>query len=437
MKQKAFILVVMVAILGLPLWAGGGAQRPAPAGAAGAVNYSVTAPITIEWWHAVENQYSGTVDKTAEGFNKSQNLITVEPRYIGSWSQVNENLVTAHAAGAGVPAISTANTPLVAEYGAGGLAEVLDPYIKATNFPINDFGDGLIVATQESGRQVALPFIISAQVMYYNKDMVKSMGVQVPTNWSQMDAFLKAAHRKTGSETTLWAFIIPGWDQWYYETFYLNQGINIINPDGRTTDLDSPKAIELAQQIKDWCDAGYIYWASGTNASNIMRQNFWDSKAFSIGHTTSLYNTYVDNCNFEVGMAWYPGAATNIAEIGGQTIVIPARAEQRQKNAAWKFAEYLLSPEVNMLWAVETGYLPIRKSILESESGRQFLRDKPEFRTYIENMDQIKPRIQHPAWSELSRIWMAYMAETINENMNVPEQMRKMAAEINEVLQDQ
>jgi hypothetical protein len=31
---------------------------------------------------------------------------------------------------------------------------------------------------------------------------------------------------------------------------------------------------------------------------------------------------------------------------------------------------------------------------------------------------------------------MAYMAETIHENKNLPDQMKKMAAEINEVLED-
>jgi multiple sugar transport system substrate-binding protein len=415
-------------------------QKPPAAGGGGnsadAARYAVSEPITIEWWHALENQYAGTVEKVVKGFNESQNLVTVEARYIGSYGQLNEALVAAHAAGTGLPAISAANTPYVAEYGAGGLTEDLNPYIKATNFDIGDFGEGLVAATAYEKKQAALPFLISTQVIYYNADMARSLGVQIPAKWNDMEPFLKAASKISGGQTERWALALPGWDQWYFETFYLNNGVKIINPDGVSTDLDGAKAVEIAGKIKSWCDAGLMYWASGTNASNIMRQNFWDGKVFAVSHTSSLYNTYVANCDFEVGMAWLPGQDTKISEIGGSVILIPAKADQKTKNAGWAFMEYMVSKDINMIWAGETGYMPTRKSVLNTEEGRRFVAEKPAFKVIFDNLDEIKPRIQHGAWSQLARIWMAYMAETIHENKNLPDQMKKMAAEINEVLED-
>ena len=119
--------------------AGGSAQsEAAPAAPA---NYEVTEPITIKWWHALEDQYSGIVEQVVNDFNSSQDLITVEAEYIGSYSELNEALVAAHAAGTGLPAITVANTPYVAEYGASGLTENLDPYIEATGYDVADFGD--------------------------------------------------------------------------------------------------------------------------------------------------------------------------------------------------------------------------------------------------------------------------------------------------------
>ena len=87
-----------------------------------------------------------------------------------------------------------------------------------------------------------------------------------------------------------------------------------------------------------------------------------------------------------------------------------------------------------MVWAKETGYMPIRKSAVNSAAGKKFLEEKPEFKKILDNMDNIQPRIQHPAWAEVTRIWMANMAETINEKKNVPDMMKKMAKEINEAL---
>ena len=306
-----------------------------------ASKYEVTEPITIKWWHALEDQYSDTVQKVVDDFNNSQDLITVEAEYIGSYSKVNEALVAAHAAGTDLPAITVANTSYIAEYGAGGLTEDLTPYIQASDYDVADFGDGMIKACQYNDKVVSLPFLISTQIMFYNKDMADEMGITIPEKWSDMDAFLdKATQKNADGSTAVYGTIIPGWDQWYFETFYQNNGVKIINDDQVTTDLADEKAVAVAQKIKDWCDKGYTYWTgTGDDASSNMRQNFIDGKAFSVVHTTSLYNTYVDQCDFEVGMSWLPGGDTKDQEIGGCSLLIPAKNDQATKNAAWQFMQ--------------------------------------------------------------------------------------------------
>ena len=271
--------------------------------------YEVTEPITIKWWHALEEQYSETVQKVVDDFNKSQDMITVEAEYIGSYKKLNEALVAAHAAGTDLPAITVANTPYVAEYGAGGLTEDLTPYIQASGYDLKDFGEGMITASSYNGKQVSLPFLISTQIVYYNKDMADEMGIEIPEKWDDMDAFLEKTSKVNADGTTaVYGTIMPGWDQWYYETFYLNQGVKIINDDQVTTDLGDEKAVEIAAKIKEWCDKGYTYWTgTADDASSIMRQHFIDGEAFSVVHTSSLYTNYLSQCNFEIGMAWLPG----------------------------------------------------------------------------------------------------------------------------------
>ena len=413
--------------------AGGAADTPAEE-----VSYEVTEPITITWWHALEEQYSDTVTEIVNDFKSSQDLITVEAEYVGSYSDVNEALVAAHAAGNGLPAITVANTPYVAEYGAGGLTEDLTPYIEASGYDIEDFGDGMVAAAQYDGKQVSLPFLISTQILFYNKDMVDAEGITLPSTWDEMDAFMEAATVKAADGSTeRYATIIPGWDQWYFETFYLNQGVNIINEDQVTTDLDGETAVAIAGKLKEWCDNGYTYWTgTADDASSNMRSNFISGKALSVVHTTSLYNTYVDQCDFEIGMAWLPGGETKNQEIGGCVLLIPSKNDQATKNAAWQFMQYLCSKDVNMKWAEGTGYMPTRKSVLETEEGQAFLEQKPAFQAIFDNLDLINPRIQHSAWSQLSNIWKNAMAEMILENGDVQESMEQMSLEINDILSD-
>lgn len=450
--MKKIVAVGLTAAMGCSLLTGcsgggstGAAAKPTEAAqttaaaeteAVDASKYEVTEPITIQWWHALEDQYSQTVNDVVEGFNNSQNLVTVEPVYVGNYAALNEALVAAHAAGTGLPAITASNTPYIAEYGAGGLCEDLKPYAAATDYDLSDFGSGMLAATAYGDQQVALPFLISTQVIYYNKTEADKLGVTVPEQFADLDEYLEKVSIVNNGMTERYGLAIPCWDQWYFETFYLNSGVNIINDDQISTDLGSEKGLELVHKFKEWCEKGYVYFASGADASSVMRQNFIDGKAFSVSHTSSLYNTYVDKCDFEVGMAWLPGGDTKNAEIGGSAILIPAKNDQATKNAAWQFMMYLCGKDVNMKWASETGYMPTRNSVLSTEEGVKFLEEKPAFQCIFDNLDLINPRIQHKAWSQLATIWKNAMAEIMIEDVDIDAMISDMVDEINEVLED-
>jgi len=401
-----------------------------------ASKYEVKKPIKIQWWHAMESQYTPLIEKVVADFEKENPNIDVEAIYQGSYADLNQKLIAAQAAGTNLPALTVANTPYVAQYGESGLCENLDPYIKATKYDVNDFGTGLRLASSYSGKQVALPFLISTQIMFYNKDMADAEHIKLPTTWAEMDAFLAKATKSEGGKTARYGTVFPGWDQWYYEPFYLNNGVNIVNKDNATTDLGGAKAVAVAKQLKGWCDKGQAYWAFGKEGSTTMRQNFIDGKAFSVIHTSSLYNMYVTNCKFKVGMAYLPGGATRNSEIGGCVLLIPAKNSQDVKNAAWKFLTYLTGKKVNMLWARETGYMPTRNSVTKTQEGKDFLVEKPAFKAIFDNIDHIYPRIQHPAYSALSKIWMNEMAKVIIEGGDVQSSMQNAAKLINEALED-
>ena len=396
--------------------------------------YEVTEPITITWWHALESQYDELVADVVKKFNATQNLITVEAQYNGSYKDINEALVAAHAAGTGLPAVAVANTDYVASYGDSGLYENLDPYIAGTGYDVDDFSAGLLLSSQHEGKQVALPFLHSTQVIYYNKTMADENGWTIPEKIQDFTPFLAEIHSKKG----IYGTVVPGWDQWYFETLYLNEGVQIITGDN-DCDLNGDAALGVTKMIKGWCDAGDAYFAAGTDASATMRQNFYDQKTFSVMHTSSLYNNYVSKCpDFEVGMAWYPAATTGDknSEVGGCVLGIPSKNDQATKNAAWQFLQFLCGKEVNMEWAEGTGYLPTRNSVLNTEEGKKFLEKKPAFQCIFDNLNLINPRIQNAAWSELATTWKNYMEIIMNQGGDITSDSNDMVTEINEILED-
>lgn len=145
-----------------------------------------------------------------------------------------------------MPALTVANTPYVAQYGAAGLCEVLDPYIKATGFDINDFGEGLRRASSYDGKAgfFAFPYFHPNHVLQQRYG--GSRKIKLPEKWSDMDEFMKKASKISGGVAQRYAAVIPGWDQWYFEPFYLNAGVKIIK-DNNTTDLGEPTAVAITK----------------------------------------------------------------------------------------------------------------------------------------------------------------------------------------------
>ena len=403
--------------------------------------YAVTEPITIQWWHAHEDRFNEQIDYMINKFHEQSTYVTVEPIYIGSYGEINNQLIAAVASGE-VPALSTSNTSYPAAYGAAGICEVLDPYIAATGYDIADFGEGLVASTSFNGEQIALPYLISTQVMFYNKTAAQDEGIEMPKVFDDMEEFLKKATIFNEDGTTQrYGTVFGGWDYWYYEMLYKNNGVNVINEDGETTDLNGEIAVNITAKIKEWIDAGYAYYAYGTDSSPNMRQLFWDGGAFSVFHTTSLYDLYVDNSKgFEVGMAWSPGGndgVTFTSEVGGSAILIPAKASQAQKNAAWEFLVFMTSPEINLYWANATGYFPTRQSVIETEAAQEYLANKPAMKDIMDMSSWINPRNQHPVYDTIANLWRHALAKVFVEGAPVQETLDQLALEVTETLTDQ
>lgn len=396
--------------------------------------YAVTKPITIEWWHALESQYVPTLTKVVADFESKNPNIKVNAVYQGSYADLNKKLIAAQAAGTTLPALSVVEVSYIAEYGAAGVPEILDPYIKATKFDVKDFGEGFVRASQFDGKQVALPFQNSTQIMFYNKDMAAAEGITIPKKWSEMDAFVKKAAKVNAGKTERYATVIPGWNQWYFETFFLNNGVNIIDSKGKATDVNSEKALSTANLIKKWHQEGTAYLAYGKDASSKMRQDFLDGKAFSVIHTTSLFDMYEDNAKFKVGMAWLPAGDKDFTEIGGNMLIIPSKNSQEIKNAAWSLLSYLASKDVNVLMSTETGYFPTRNSVTQTEAGKKFISEKPEFKVVFDHLDKINPTIQHSSFSKIATLWRESFAKSVIENQDMKASMDNAKKLIDEIL---
>ena len=138
-------------------------------------------------------------------------------------------------------------------------------------------------------------------------------------------------------------------------------------------------------------------------------------------------------------MAWYPGGNDEesfMSEVGGVTLVIPKAASQAQKNAAWQFMMFMSSPEINLYWADQTGYLPIRQSVIGTPEFDEYLQRKPAMGDIVAMSSWINPRNPHPAFNACGDEWRHALARIFNEGAPVQATLDALAQTIEEILED-
>jgi sn-glycerol 3-phosphate transport system substrate-binding protein len=95
---------------------------------------------------------------------------------------------------------------------------------------------------------------------------------------------------------------------------------------------------------------------------------------------------------FEFRTAFLPKAEEFGCCTGGAGLAIMAGSPPEKQEAAFQFVEYVTSTEGTTFWSQNTGYMPVRKSAVESEEMQAFFEENPNFRTAVEQLPLTRPQ---------------------------------------------
>lgn len=99
---------------------------------------------------------------------------------------------------------------------------------------------------------------------------------------------------------------------------------------------------------------------------------------------------------FELGTAPFPRDVERRVPAGGNAVFMFAR-DPAQQEAAWRFAKWITSPQGTTVMSKGTGYMPVRRSVLEDVSlMRAYLAERPRLRATMGQMDAMEPWYTFP-----------------------------------------
>jgi multiple sugar transport system substrate-binding protein len=96
---------------------------------------------------------------------------------------------------------------------------------------------------------------------------------------------------------------------------------------------------------------------------------------------------------------------------------------------------FVMSPEFQVDWAMQSGYLPVSRSAAASPAWQAFLGENPFLRVYQDQMAAGRTRPSIPQYPALSATLGKYLEAALYEKYPSREALDRAAAEVDRLLQ--
>lgn len=193
--------------------------------------------------------------------------------------------------------------------------------------------------------------------MFYNKDILASVGVTTPpTTLDELEADM-AKVKAGGKYKALAESGAPTVEgAWLFAPQLLGQSIDYCNFSG-------PQVSNAFNRVADWAQKGYLPKATATWDQNAAWQQFMTGKyAFGFNGNWQLGN--VKAAKFKYGTVQFP------APVGGKSVVYPGGegiaigAQSKHPDLAWKYLQSVfLSKEGGQALFAAAGSIPVRADV--------------------------------------------------------------------------
>lgn len=353
-------------------------------------------PVTLTFWdnQQTESGLSQYQRTAAEEFEKANPNIDIKITTV-PYDQYQQRLQLA-VQGGNPPDVSTVDQIWNPAFASGGAIVPLDDFIsKSDSVKEGNFFSGAWESATYDNQVWGIPFNVDVwQFTYYNRMLLDEAGVD-PQQLTTWEGLRQAGAKLTGDgKFGVGLFGHKGEDTVVVaDSFIYSNGGSVLNEDGSCA-LDEPEAIEALEYLNDlrpYAPSGIL-----NSSSEDMRELFLNESLATEWWPALEQPTLQDSdlsWDFVVGTA--PEGKEPIGTYGGWNLVIYENAAD--KEAAWKFIEFLTRPDVN---GRVVDLIPANK-----EAADKFLKENrrhPEL--ILEHLENARPRPLSPQYLELSTI---------------------------------
>ena len=393
----------LILSLGLVLAAACGTIQPGAQ--APAASEATTVTLLVSGGPAEQAAYQAVVER----FNSQENGIQVELSAVPSTGDFLTRLTTDFAAGT-PPDLFLLNYRRMTQYYNPGAIEPLGPYMAGGALKEEDFFPAALDGFRDSqGTLVCLPQNVSSQVVYYNKDLFDTAGAPYPAADWTWEEFRQTAIALTLPDANGDSYpdqyglglepVLIRTAPWIWQ----NGGELVDNPASPTAlALNQPASREAIQFVldlaqKDGVVPNYNAEAVASHPDRFLAGNiamYVDSRVF----TPSLRETVT--FNWDVAPLPVGKQRANVLHSDGYCMA----AASQVKEAAWRFVEYALGEEGQVITAKLGRTVPSLRKVAVSEAFLDPTQAPANAQVWLDNLEEnmrILPKTEN--WNAIER----------------------------------
>lgn len=296
-------------------------------------------------------------------------------------------------------------TPVL-PYAAQGVLENLDPFIEAGDYNLEDYWPALLEPAMYEGSVYGFPRDMSAEVLYYNKDIFDEVGIEYPTDEWTWDDLLAAAEALTvseGGQTTRYGLAMEGgkFQLWVGQN---GGGIldDVSNPTACT--LDQPEAVEAIEFFAGMMNDGIAMRDASLGQAGGDSTVMANGQAAMIIQNASRVSQFnAAGLNYDVAPVPIPAGGQRSASAVGAAWTMSAASDD--KDAAWVFLSWLQSTDGGQrIYTASGEILPALRSTANSDVFLDSAEPPASRQAFVTEAENAKVgRIALiPEWNELN-----------------------------------